>query len=73
MLEQKSKIFSGSQQSYDSSISLLIQNMYFLLCDDRGSNAMYDFVLLVFECIHSVIDTLDIHPVHKTCLTLPEI
>lgn len=26
--------------------------------------------LLAFECIHSVIGTLDIHPVHRACLTL---
>lgn len=31
---------------------------------------MYLFALLAFECIHSMIGTLDIHPVHRACLTL---
>lgn len=38
-----------------------------------GCSVMYPFALLAFECIHSMIGTLDIHPVHRACLTLHEI
>lgn len=43
---------------------------YSLLSEDRGCSVMYPFALLAFECIHSMIGTLDIHPVHRACLTL---
>lgn len=49
---------------------LLIQNIYSLLSEDRGCTVMYPFTLLALECIHSMIGTLDIHPVHRECLTL---
>lgn len=33
-------------------------------------DALSCIALLAFECIHSMIGTLDIHPVHRACLTL---
>lgn len=72
VLQQRSCIFPRSLQCYKE-FDPAADKEHIFLSDDRGCNIMYDLASLVFECIHSLIDTIDIHPVHKTCHALPEI
>lgn len=72
-LQQQKCIFPRSLLCCDMCTLAADTEMYSLLSEDRGCTVMYPFALLAFECVHSMIGTLDIHSVHRACLTLHEI